>query len=255
MPSGLLGPLPAPRLNLCMVAGGENRRYLPALEKLGPGIVRVFEKPAFETLVLAGRLFAHDPRQKPDHGIEERQSRRFPARKDEIPEADLLHLAGLDDPLVEPLEAPAEKGDAGPRGQLPHPLLGKGRAARAQIDERPRVPRWVNRIDRRRHDIGPHDHARPAACRRIVHGAVPVRREGTDIDRLEAPGARFERPARQRQAERPRKHPREEREDGGRPAFSHHPPPGSLPCRRTSRAAGRSRPSRPRYRLPARSRP
>ncbi len=94
-----------------MVAGGQNRRYLAALEDLGPCVVRVFEKPAFETLVLAGRLFAHDPRQQPDNGIEKRQSRRFPAGKHEIPEAHLLHLPRLDDPLVEPLEPPAHERD------------------------------------------------------------------------------------------------------------------------------------------------
>src|SRR5690606_9227301 len=193
-----------PGLDLRVVAGSQNRRDAPPFEFLRPRIVRVLKEPALETFFLARQILPHDTRQKPDHRIEKADCRGFPARKDEIPDTYFFHLPRFDDPLVESLETPTKKHHTRPFGQLPHPFLGQGAPPRAQIDKRPcitfRGSLAPDGIDRRRHHIRPHHHARPAARWRIVHGTVPVGRKIADIDRFKGPFPRFKRPARERHA-------------------------------------------------------
>ena len=50
----------------------------------------------------------------------------FAPRQDEIPQADFLHPAGLDHPLVQAFEPAAEQDRAGPRRQRTHPAWVSG---------------------------------------------------------------------------------------------------------------------------------
>src|SRR5690606_10394753 len=62
---------PPPSLNLCMIPGNEHFRDPPALERLGPRILRVFEESSLKALFAARGVAAHDSRQQPDTGVDQ----------------------------------------------------------------------------------------------------------------------------------------------------------------------------------------
>ena len=87
-----------------------------------------------------------------------------------------------------------------------------GVAARRHRQHRPAVG---DAVERRGEHVGPQHHPRPAAGRRVVDAAVLVGGEVADLARVEAPQALGQRPPGQADAQRPRKHLRVKRQDGG----------------------------------------
>ena len=65
-----LPPLLLPPGDRLVVAGEQNPRNLNTFPEVGLGVVRVLQKPAFETLLLARGLLSHDPGKQPDDGVE-----------------------------------------------------------------------------------------------------------------------------------------------------------------------------------------
>ena len=120
-------------------------------------------------------------------------------------------------------------------------------AARRQEESRPGASRRHREIDH----VGTHHHAGAAAERRIIDGAVFIAREVPDVHRFQAPDAVRQRLARERAAEWPRKHLREDREHRGDPG-SHVIPlrPRPLPLPHPPRPAG-CRAALPAHRSPA----
>src|SRR5713226_4028484 len=213
-PLGLGAP---PIRDLGMVAGGQHLRDRTPLPQLRPGILRVFEKALGEAFLLARRLLAHDPRQEPDAGVQQDESRDLPAREHVVADRDLLELATLDHTLVDALEAAAEDDGAGPFGQRFDLGLRERNSTWAHHQARARIARGGNSVDGAPEHVGAHDHAGPAAGRRIIDGAMLVGCVRADIDGIERPEPGRKRPARQARTERPRKHVREDGEDGRAP--------------------------------------
>src|SRR4051794_6083030 len=82
------------------------------------GIMRIFEKPALEALLLSAGGRAHYPGKQPNASIEEGERRHFAARKHVIADRNRDDRPRLEQPLVDPFETPAEDRDARPGGDL-----------------------------------------------------------------------------------------------------------------------------------------
>ena len=106
-PGRELGLLPAPRADARMMARQQHLRHRVAFPDLGPGVVGVLEQTAGEALLGERGRRAEHPGQQADAGVEQGERRGLAAGQHEIAEAHLLERPGLDDPLVDPLEAPA----------------------------------------------------------------------------------------------------------------------------------------------------
>src|SRR6185312_7363206 len=102
----------------------------------GSGIVRIFEKPRFEALLLSAGGRAHYPGKQPHASIEDRHRADLPARKDIVADGDGFERASLEDALVETLEAPAEQDHALAPCKLADALLRQRSAARGQRQHR-----------------------------------------------------------------------------------------------------------------------
>src|SRR3954451_2161222 len=89
------------------------------------GIMRIFEKPAFEALLLTAGGRAHYPGEQPNASIEEDQSRRLAARKHIVADRHRNDRPRLEQALVHPFETAAENGDAGAGGELANMILGE----------------------------------------------------------------------------------------------------------------------------------
>src|SRR5947207_5783963 len=88
-----------------------------------PGIVRIFEKPLIEALLLSAGGRAHYPGKQPHASIEDDHRAELAAGEDIVADRDGLEGASFEDPLVESLKAAAEKNDAVASGELAHPRL------------------------------------------------------------------------------------------------------------------------------------
>src|SRR6476661_6496643 len=83
-----------------------------------PGIMRVFEKAAFKAFLLTARRRAHYPGKQPDASVEESERGRFAPGQHIVTDRDRNERPRLEQPLVHPLEAAAEHGDAKARRKL-----------------------------------------------------------------------------------------------------------------------------------------
>src|SRR5689334_734187 len=105
---------------------------------------------------------------------------------------------GVDERLVDTLEAAADQRQPGHGRELVHPLLIEPAAAGRHQQDRPHTARSGERgID----DVGPHHHSRTAAKRRVVDGTMFIAREIADVYRFQPPQPRFQRLAGQRVGE------------------------------------------------------
>src|SRR5690348_3718011 len=89
----------------------------------GSGIVRIFEKPRFEALLLSAGGRAHYPGKQPHASIEDRHRADLAAREDIIADGDGFERPRLEYPLVESLEPAAQQDHALARRELPHTRL------------------------------------------------------------------------------------------------------------------------------------
>src|ERR1700748_3138284 len=85
---------------------------------LWSGIMRIFEQPRLEALVVSARSGAHYAGKQPDGSVEKRQSGHFAAREDKVSDRDFLDLPRIEQPLVDPLEPAAQDDRAGALRQL-----------------------------------------------------------------------------------------------------------------------------------------
>ena len=163
-----------------------------------PGIMRVFEKAAFKAFLLTARRRAHYPGKQPNASVEQGESGRLAAGQHIVADRDRDDRPRLEQPLVDPLEAAAQDGDAGARGELAH--QGLGRAARragvitsfgAGRPARCRAPR------RARRRASPSPPRRRPACRR-PSGACRSRNRGSGPCRATRSPRASARPARLR---------------------------------------------------------
>src|SRR6185503_14233696 len=98
----------------------------------GSGIVRIFEKPRLEALLLSAGGRAHYPGKQPHASIEDHHRADFAAREDIVADRHRFEIATLEDPLVESLEAAGEEDDALARRELAYPGLCQRCAAGCQ---------------------------------------------------------------------------------------------------------------------------
>src|ERR1700761_8775974 len=85
---------------------------------LWSGIMRIFEQPRLEALVLTAGSGAHYAGEQPNASIEQHHRRDLAAGEDIIADRDGRDVPRFEQPLVDPLEPPAEDGDAGPGGEI-----------------------------------------------------------------------------------------------------------------------------------------
>src|SRR4051794_23083057 len=76
------------------------------------GVMRIFEKPAFEALLLTAGGGAHYPGEQPNASIEKGERGRLAARQDIVADRDRDDRPRLEQALVHPLETAAEDRDA-----------------------------------------------------------------------------------------------------------------------------------------------
>jgi hypothetical protein len=146
--------------------------------------MRIFEKPAFEALLLSAGGRAHYPGEEPNASVEEDQSADLAAREDVVADRDRDDGAGLEQALVDPLEAAAEDRDPGAGGELADEGLGERAAARGHGEERGFGALLQDMVDRRAEHVGAHHHPGAAPGWGIVHGAVFVGGEVADLGSL-----------------------------------------------------------------------
>src|SRR5689334_5072338 len=94
------------------------------------GIVRIFEKPRLEALLLSAGRRAHYPGKEPHASIEDRHCAKLAAGKDIIADRDWFERPSVEDPLVESLEAAAQKDDTFACRELAYAVLGQRRTTR-----------------------------------------------------------------------------------------------------------------------------
>src|SRR5205807_524180 len=85
-----------------------------------PGIVRIFEKPLIEALLLSAGGRAHYPGKQPHASIEDDHRAELPAGEDIVADGDGFERPSLEDPFVESFEAAAEQNNAFARSEIAH---------------------------------------------------------------------------------------------------------------------------------------
>src|SRR4029079_15056057 len=94
------------------------------------GIVRIFEKPRLEALLLTAGGRAHYPGEQPHASVEDDNCAKLPAGEHIIPYRHGFYGPRFEDSLVESLETAAQQDDALSCRQLSNALLGQRRSAR-----------------------------------------------------------------------------------------------------------------------------
>ena len=117
-----------------------------------------------------------------------------------------------------PSKRPASSSAPGPAASSRGEGLRQRLAARRQVDQRRIGFVDAGVVDGGGEDIGAHHHAGAAARRRVVDGAVAPKAEVANGNGAQRPQPRLQRPADERDTERPGKHLREQRQ--------HRCPPG-----------------------------
>src|SRR3954471_16581609 len=100
------------------------------------GKMRIFEKPAFEALLLSAGGRAHYPGEQPNASVEQDEGADLAAGEDIVADRDGDDRPRLEQALVNPLEATAQDGDPGAGGELADESLGEGAAAGGHGEKR-----------------------------------------------------------------------------------------------------------------------
>ena len=175
----------------------------PPLPLGRPGVVRVFQQPGGEALLLGAVRRAHHAGQQPHAGIQQHQRRQLAAGQHVVADADLLGAARVEHALVDALVAAAQQHARRARPRARAPVLGQ-RPRRAATGRAAAARR--RGADRRVEHVRPHHHAGAAAERRVVHACGAGRsrprgcraRRATRRPALERPpGQRLARAARE----------------------------------------------------------
>src|SRR5256885_16612820 len=99
---------------------------------LRSGIVRIFEKPRFEALILSAGGRAHYPGKQPHASVEDDHRAKLSAGEDVVANGHGFDRPRVEDALIESFEPTAEQDDALASGKLAHAGLRQGSAARSQ---------------------------------------------------------------------------------------------------------------------------
>ena len=115
-----------------MIARSQHLGHLPAPELGRAGVVGVLEQARGEALLGGRALVAQDAGQQPGHRLDHHQGGQLPAGQHEVAHRQLTVDQMVAHPLVHPLVATAEQGEApGEGGQLLGRRLVEAPAARA----------------------------------------------------------------------------------------------------------------------------
>ncbi len=118
---------------------GQDLRDRPALEHLRAGVLRVFQQPVGEALLVRRDRLAHDAWKQPDAGVEQHQRRDLAARQHVIADRDLLRGRGLRSRArPRPRTAPHRIDRAGRRAPAPRPAAWVSGRPRGLISRRGR---------------------------------------------------------------------------------------------------------------------
>src|SRR4029079_6094975 len=87
------------------------------------GIVRIFEKPRLEALLLSAGGRAHYPGEQPYASVEDDHCTQLSAREHIVADRDRFERSRVEDALIESLEAAAQQDHPLARGQIADALL------------------------------------------------------------------------------------------------------------------------------------
>src|SRR3954462_11045958 len=85
------------------------------------GIVRIFQEPLLEALLLTAGGRAHYPGEQPYASVEDRHRAKLSARQHIVADGDRFDVLSLEDSLIEALDAAAHHYHAIARSQFAHP--------------------------------------------------------------------------------------------------------------------------------------
>src|SRR5690348_13849968 len=89
----------------------------------GSGIVRIFEKPRLEALLLSAGGRAHYPGKQPHASIEDHHRAELSAGEDIVADGDRFERARLENSLVESLEASTQENDPHTHSKFANAIL------------------------------------------------------------------------------------------------------------------------------------
>ena len=171
-----------------VVPAEQHLRHGQAFQRLGPGIMRIFQQAVGKTLFLAGLFLAHETRHQPGHGFDDGQGRRFPAVEHGFAHTHRFQRKKFQQACVQAFIAAADQGKILFQGQFARQGLAE-RAAARRHEQHP-----AGAFDGTQgpgHGLALHDHARPAAVGPVVHMAVLVSAEGARVVKAERHHAGF----------------------------------------------------------------
>src|SRR3954465_15376851 len=124
---------------------GRDLRMIPRPQHFGDrapfplyrsGIMRIFEKPLIEALLLSAGGRAHYPGEQPYASIEDHHRAKLSAREHIVADRDFLDWARFENPFIEPLEPAGQQDHPLSRRKPTHAGLGQRLAARGQRQHR-----------------------------------------------------------------------------------------------------------------------
>ena len=144
--------------------------------------------------VVGGRRLAEHAGHEARDRIDDHERAELAAGQHVVADRQLLVDRDLEHALVDALVAPAHEHEVRQRGERSHARLGQ-RRPRGDEQDAMRGRRARGLVDRREQRLGLHHHARPAAVRSVVDGAVAIGREVARVDGVDGDHAGLARAA------------------------------------------------------------
>src|SRR5512139_1287341 len=203
---------PAPRLDGPVVPGQEDVGDRPPPELPGAGVVGRLEEPFRKRVVVRRFRVAEHPGEEPGHRVDQHHGGQFPARQDVVPDGDLLVRQVVRHPLVHPLVPAADQDQVLLPGQPGGRIRTEEGPRGGEEDDPARAVVPGERLHPGEDRLRLHHHPAAAAEGRLVGHAVLPLRVLPQVVGLDGQEPRLPRLREDAVGQRPREHPREERQ-------------------------------------------
>src|SRR5215210_2383262 len=189
------GGVAPPSLDLGVVPRPQDLGHRHAAELRRTRVMRVVEQTVLERVALVGLLATDHAGNQPRHRLDEHERRKLATGQHVVSDGDLLRGKAFHHSFIHTLIPATDEGEVRLAGQLVHEFALEAAPRRAQQDRAAAIV--AERLDRREHRLGLHDHAGSAPERFVVHGPVPIGREVADVVQVDLEDALGDRPAEQ----------------------------------------------------------
>src|SRR5207244_2963670 len=120
LPRGLLPLGLAPLANLAVVPAQQDLGDITPFERPRPRVLRMLEEPVLEAFFTQTLGLPQHTRDQPYARLDRHHGRGFATGEHRVADGDLLEPAGVEHPLVHPLEPAAQDDQSRAAGPLPH---------------------------------------------------------------------------------------------------------------------------------------